>query len=141
MRIEFTVHDLPPKKDGANSMWGKGSTELVRIQKLRKAAREKLGAQGPFRTNVALEVELHVPENDLARVGDLDNFITGICDGLMRAAGVQRDVRWEGDCWDGLQPCDVVGIEDDSHVVSIIARKVGDEGSNFWYRVVLEGDR
>ena len=139
--MKFTVEGLPPKKDGANSMWGKGSTELCRIQELRRAAHAKAGRLGPFRRNIALELEVHVPTRDIARVGDLDSFITGVCDGLMRAAGVQRETRWEGEGWDGLQPCEAVAIEDDAHVTSIVARKIADSDGRSWYSVVLEGER
>jgi len=42
MRIGFEVHgELPPKKDGAQSIWGK-PTEARRIEKLQRAAHQAL---------------------------------------------------------------------------------------------------
>lgn len=140
MRIEFTAEGLPPKKDGANSMWGK-TLEVPRIQKLRQAARAKFGSVGPLRRNIALELEVHAPEPELARIGDLDTFVTGVCDGLMAAAGDRwRGHQWLGPEWAGIQPGEAVGIQDDAYVVSIIARKVADSKGARWYKVILEGD-
>lgn len=139
MRVEFEVDGLPPKKDGANSMWGK-SHELPRIHALRLAAIRAIDRGRPFRRNICLDLELHLPPTGLATSGDLDNFITGVCDGLQAAAGVKwRAHRWEGEEWEGVQPGDVVAIENDSQVVSIAARKISD-ASDPWYKVVVCGD-
>lgn len=141
MQVEFSAIGLPPKKDGSSSMWGKASTELVRIQDLRRSALAKIGTAGPFRRNITLDIEVYAPGSELPQIGDLDNFIAGVCDGLMRAAGIQKDVHWEGNCWEGIQPCEAVGIEDDAHVVSIVARKVADSSNGRWYKIVLSGER
>ena len=80
MKICFEVIGLPPKKDGANSMWRKGS-EFERLRNLRIAAAEAMNGRSPATTLVNLHLRLFAaPEN-----GDLDNFLTGICDGLMAA--------------------------------------------------------
>jgi hypothetical protein len=80
MKVEFAVAGLPPKKDGANSMWRKG-VELARLKALRHAALHALEGQQLFTSNV----QLHVDVYSLLKSGDLDNFIAGICDGLMAA--------------------------------------------------------
>jgi hypothetical protein len=80
MTVTFQVRGLPPKKDGANSMWRKG-TELERLKALRLAAAEAMQGRPPLSGSVALELTLY-SEPD---AGDLDNFIAGICDGLMAA--------------------------------------------------------
>lgn len=85
-RIEFTVQgQLPPKKDGATSMWKK-SSEHARLVALRTQAQTACGTDGPLSENIQLTLEIHCPRRELHSIGDLDNFITGICDGLMAAA-------------------------------------------------------
>lgn len=86
-KIEFRVDDIPPKKDGANSMWGK-EAEVGRIISLRKKAFEEMqhqGLSGSIRSRINLEFTLFVPSGQLESIGDLDNFIGGICDGLQKA--------------------------------------------------------
>ena len=137
-RIDFTVlGDLPPKKDGANSMWGKPS-ERERLIKLRRGAMEKLGADDPLETDIRMVVEIHDSKQRIAGIGDLDNFITGICDGLMAAS--QRIARMDG--WTEnplIDPSRCIAIRDDREVVEIIARKIGDESAEPWYTVTLIG--
>jgi len=83
--ISFRVDGhLPPKKDGAISMWGKPA-EAGRLVALRIAALQALGGLPPFERNMRLALKVHVgPTND-RRAGDLDNYVTGVCDGLMAA--------------------------------------------------------
>lgn len=64
MRIEVEIPGLPPKKDGANS------------RRAMEAEARQLMAQ------VGLRPEVHLVEGDPRLSGDLDNQITGICDGL-----------------------------------------------------------
>lgn len=121
-------------------MWGKRS-EQPRIQKLRRAARSALGSSGPLRTNISLELVIHVNKGNLSSVGDLDNFVTGVCDGLMVANGARWQNHRHGEPeWDGIQPGETSAIEDDGQVVSITARKVADATGEPWYTVTLEGD-
>jgi len=76
-KINITVLGLPPKKDGANSMWRKGS-EMERVVALRLAASQSMQDYSLAQTWVHLYVRVYASPTD----GDLDNFITGICDGL-----------------------------------------------------------
>ncbi len=80
MKIQFDVSGLPPKKDGANSMWRKGS-ELARLKSLRKAASEAMKDLPLVEGNIFIKIQVFADPSK----GDLDNFITGICDGLMAA--------------------------------------------------------
>lgn len=140
MRVEFSLTGLPPKKDGASSMWGK-ATEIPRILNLRRAAKEQMAAVGPFATEIGLELEVHTLTNLLVRSGDLDNLVTGVCDGLMAAHGrYWRNYTYPEPEWDGIQPGEVVAIQDDAHVISIVARKVADATSEPWYKVILTGE-
>jgi len=83
-KISFQVQDIPPKKDGANSMWGK-QTEIPRLISLRSSALKAMDGRNPFNHNITLKLKFHCPINKIFRVGDLDNFITGVCDGLQAA--------------------------------------------------------
>src|SRR5260370_7990297 len=86
MKIEFTVQNIPPKKDGANSMWLKDS-EAPRILSLRKAALDamkKAGLKACIDSPVKLEVTVLAPSSQFIRnsgnyIGDLDTLVTGIC--------------------------------------------------------------
>lgn len=141
-QIEFRVDgDAPPKKDGANSMWAK-RPEVLRLMLLRKAALEAMEGAGPFRTNISIKLEIHCPAERLARVGDLDNFIAGVCDGLMAAGPrIRRDTRWMADELASINPDLAIAIEDDSEVCSIMAMKETSHDGSMWYRVILEGER
>ncbi|MDQ0340529.1 hypothetical protein J2S00_003353 [Caldalkalibacillus uzonensis] len=87
MRLEFVVEDIPPKKDGANSMWKK-EIEAHRIISLRTRAFEamqRVGFDCCFKGHIHLSLFIYLPPDKIERVGDLDNFITGICDGIQAA--------------------------------------------------------
>ena len=141
-QIEFRVDgDVPPKKDGANSMWAK-RPEVSRLMLLRKAALEAMQGAGPFRKNISIKLEIHCPMERLAGVGDLDNFVSGVCDGLMAAGPwVRRDTRWMANELASIHPDHAIAIEDDSAVRSITAFKETSRDGSMWYRVILEGDR
>jgi len=80
MKLTVKIEGVPPKKDGANSMWRK-SAEVPRLKRLRVAVLSKLTGQAPHATSVHLTLRVYAPVS----AGDLDNFVTGICDGLMAA--------------------------------------------------------
>src|SRR5437764_58356 len=80
MRVRFEVRGVPPKKDGANSMWKK-RTEVPRIIALREAAFTALGGERIPSESVTLRLRVWAAST----AGDLDNFLTGICDGLQYA--------------------------------------------------------
>ena len=131
----FKIQGLPPKKDGANSMWGK-DLEADRLISLRLAAIEAFKDSPPLRQNIELEIMVHIPQNSRA-VGDLDNFVTGVCDGLMacdpksKLSSKFTDLR--------IHPCKTIGIVDDSEVTSIVARKIIGDCSESHYMVNISG--
>jgi hypothetical protein len=139
--IEFRVEgELPPKKDGANSMWGK-SSEQPRLVALRRAALSRRGDAPPLTHDIRLLVEIHCPARDVLRAGDLDNFITGICDGLMAAArGTPSDSWWDAPEMVAIAPSKCIAILDDNAIMEIVARKVAVESEEPSYHVVLTGD-
>ena len=140
-RYSFVVEGhLPPKKDGANSMWGK-SSERVSLVQLRTAAYQALGAQGPLTNRIRLVLEIHSLKETSGRIGDLDNFIAGICDGLMAASPrTPIDDDWNHHEIKEIHPSRTIAIVDDSEVVLIEARKLVDASGEPWYRVELEGE-
>ena len=148
MSIEFTVQNIPPKKDGANSMWSKDS-EAPRIIALRKAAfdeMQKAGIYEPFQSPVRLEFTLfaalsHFSYESGNYIGDLDTFITGICDGLQAA---HKNVQSAHPLFQSLQNSvmdfrhDLL-IKNDAQVVSITAKKVPiDNQQQPFYKVIVE---
>jgi hypothetical protein len=137
--IEFKVTGhLPPKKDGANSMWNKPS-ERARLVALRQAAYACCGQEPVLSADIRLTVEIHCLARELLTAGDLDNFITGVCDGLMAAAGRTPVVSWETPEFESIHPQKRIAISDDRHIVEISARKVASEDGTRWYRVLLQG--
>jgi hypothetical protein len=126
---------LPPKKDGANSMWGKANVRPL-LKALRLAAAEAMGGRDPFDEPVELSLTVRTgatteaPELWARRSGgDLDNFITGVCDGLQAAyAGWRTSEEW-ADVPDAAQPDRPLVFTDDSWVRRIVAEAVpGDLG-------------
>ncbi|MEE9594610.1 MAG: hypothetical protein V3V92_04345, partial [Candidatus Hydrothermarchaeales archaeon] len=87
MRIEFTVNNRPPKKHGEKSMWARDDEApfVVSLRDKALEARSNVGLDDCFHSRVSLELTVFAPRSRLESMGDLDNFITGICDGLQAA--------------------------------------------------------
>lgn len=138
--IEFRVEGLPPKKDGASSMWGK-RLESLRLVSLRRAALKKMGGHSPLKNDIRLTLSVNVGTRNDRSIGDLDNFVTGVCDGLMKMAPRCRPCEeiWDNPENEDVRPCLPIAIEDDSQVIGISAVKVVRGGSQF-YDVKLEGE-
>lgn len=141
MKFQFKVNDdLPPKKDGANSMWGK-PTEARRLIKLRLAALRAFQGRTPLKRNIRLSLVVHVGSVNDKFTGDLDNFVTGVCDGMMVAdARSKLDMQWSDLELSDVHPSKLLAIVDDSQIVSIKAEKMVGDSDLPWYEVVLEGD-
>ena len=144
MRVEFIVKGLPPKKHGEKSMWAR-SDEAGRVANLRKEAfdaRSHAGFNHPFHCLVTLELKVFVPKSELESIGDLDNFITGVCDSLQKADPkvlpylhkVFQEVVAEE-----ASPRHALLFENDAKVVSITARKVAlEDNQKKYYEVAVE---
>jgi len=131
MFVEFRVQGKPPKKDGASSMWGKAS-EADNIVNLRKAAvkaTDGLGV-GPFTGRLGIELSIYAEEKVIESMGDLDNFITGICDGL-QAADPRANMHER--ILDECNPYEPILFYSDSKVYDIHARKIPVEGREEGY--------
>ena len=141
MPVAFEVYgDLPPKKDGAKSMWNK-DIEVPRLIKLRAAAITALGDRSPFVRNISLRLEVHVGPVNSRATGDLDNFVTGTCDGLMAAhPRALISSIWHLKAPNSVQPDQCIAIKDDCEIVRIEAEKVIGDSQEPWYRVEISGD-
>jgi hypothetical protein len=136
---QFKVKGLPPKKDGAQSMWGK-KLESERLVLLRQAALQALKKQPPLERNIKLTLNIHLPINNRS-IGDLDTFVTGVCDGLMATRyGGNLNPIWNNQELKNVHPTNTIAIYDDIQVVSIRAEKIIDSNSRQWYEVILEGE-
>lgn len=134
VKVTFTVDGVPPKKDGASSMWRK-SAEIPRIKALRLAANHALGGRAPKSGAVALTVRIHAP----ATAGDLDNFATGICDALM---AVHPRVPVDRSFWVELpeeaRPDRAIAFHDDAVVSRILIERLPYSTDRSRYDLELE---
>lgn len=138
--IKFSVEGRPPRK----SSWG--TDEAVLIAELRLKALESLRKAGLscFSGPVKLELVMYAPnimniENKQTYVGDLDTFVAGICESL-QPAPINPDLIIDPifDCRNDIGPKIPLIINDDSQVVSIIARKIESEKPH--YTVIITSE-
>lgn len=140
MRCSFrVVGDLPPKKDGAQSMWGKQS-EINRLIRLRQAAYEAFQGVPPLQQNIRMTLRVYVGRMNDRFIGDLDNFITGVCDGLMAADYRSNIKSWSAPELSHIHPNKPLAIKDDCQVISISAEKMTGKDAEPWYEIILEGE-
>lgn len=144
MRIEFTVKGRPPRKRGEKSMWARDD-EAPFVASLREEAleaRSKAGLNKCFSSLISLELTVFTPRSRLESIGDLDNFITGICDGLQAADSkvlpfLHQIFQESGK--EAIDPRKALLIENDAKVIDIRARKVVlDDDQEVYYTVALE---
>ncbi len=134
-RFSFQVQGLPPKKDGANSMWRKG-TEMERLKALRVSAFEAMREIPVLSRKAWIWIVVHAD----ARAGDLDNFITGVCDGLMAA---HPNTVIDGQLWVDVpakvHPNNAIALSDDSIVEKIRADRKPSRKGEEHYSVFVVG--
>jgi hypothetical protein len=134
MKISFQVSGLPPKKDGSSSMWRKGS-EFERLKVLRIASVRAMGDSPVITQTIHLSLVLFASPSE----GDLDNFITGICDGLM-AAHHQTPIDlalWQ-DIPEGAKPQQAICYRDDRQICRISAERFPPDDYGERYSLELE---
>jgi hypothetical protein len=144
MRIEFTVNGRPPKKHGEKSMWARNDEALF-IFSLRKEAfkaRSRAGLDDCLRSLIALELTIFAPKPRVESIGDLDNFITGICDGLQAADSkvlpFMHEIFLEPNSKE-IDPKKPLLFENDAKIMSIIAKKVAlNQDQEIHYKVAIE---
>lgn len=149
--IKFCVKEegkdmLPPKKGGVSSMWNKKASraQKQKLVALRRAAHSAMDAcryEAPLVRGIRLTLEVHVRSQDRVKSGDLDNFITGVCDGLSAKKGEAiPDEEFFNESEPALKPSNAIAIEDDGEVIEIRAQRIDDVGPQCfcWYEVKLE---
>ena len=121
-------------------MWGK-PTEARRLIALRTAALGALGDQPPFSQDIRVALRVHVGLRNDRSSGDLDNFVTGVCDGLMAADSRSTVHRsFEESENSTVHPTKTIAIVDDSEVTKVDAEKLSGLGKDPWYEIELEGE-
>ena len=151
--LPFQVKGMPPNKSVDGSMWGK-KEQATRLIALREKALKHRGPQVlTGRIRLTLEVHVGIPEwntlgtedrrEALKRCGDLDNFIGGVCDGLMAAdENVIKKQLWHKDFKNAnkeIHPRESIAYKDDAQIMEIRAKKVVvDVALAYWYKVELE---
>ena len=134
MKVKFGVEGVPPKKDGANSMWRKPA-DLPRLKAFRIAACRAMDGRTPPDDPVSLTVRVYAPVG----AGDLDNFATGICDALM---AVHPRVPVDPMLWvelpEAAKPNRAIAFRDDSVVSRILIERLPAPAEGSRYEVELE---
>jgi len=130
--IKIPVRGLPPKKDGANSMWRR-ETELASLKALRTAAVAAMQGRPPYTTTpLLLTVRIYATPRD----GDLDNFISGICDGLVAAhAQTPIDPLAWNDLPETATPQHPIVFLDDALITKIVAERLPPIGGALCYEI------
>ena len=149
--IKFRVKEegkdmLPPKKGGVSSMWNKKAScaqkeKLIALRRAAHSAMDTCGYEAPLVRDIRLTLDVHVRSQDRVNPGDLDNFITGVCDGLSAKKGrAIPDDRLFNKSEPALDPCMAIAIEDDGKVIEIRAKRIDDVDPqcSCWYEVKLE---
>ena len=142
VRILVEVEGRPPKKHGEKSMWAR-SDEAPLVARLRSKAleeRTKAGLSKCPRVR-SLELEVYAPAAQLERVGDLDSFVTGVCDCLQAATGTVLpflDPVFSEPGNEDIHPRIPLLIENDAQITTIVARKLtAPPGGGITYKVVV----
>lgn len=119
-------------------MWNR-PLERKRLVSLRQKALEAFDGQLPLEGNIKIRLKIYIAENK-PFIGDLDTFLTGICDGLMRIAPRSK---LEGDFWSQPEYIDIhpekfAVIKDDGEVISIQGEKIIGETKQHRYEITIE---
>jgi len=136
MTISVTIDGVPPKKDGANSMWRKPA-EVERIRRLRVAVARAFAGAPCFEVSCRMELEVRARRSE----GDLDNFVTGVCDALQAVhPNTPIAVQDWDDVEDAARPDRRIAWKDDALVDEIRASRVAIEGGErASYRLTIVG--
>ena len=142
-KYRFKVEGLVPPRNTKNknkSMWN-DPTEVPRLIKLREEACDALNKAQPLSEDIALSIKIHLPLN-YNELGDLDNFIKGICDGLMKCPNhptLKLHETFEKTEHKKIYPETFAVIEDDREIVKITATKAFEDIEEPFYEITVEG--
>ena len=123
-------------------MWG-NETQAKRLVALRGEAVDAMGPQ-PLTGKVRLRLTVQVSDQPGQDPGDLDNLVSGVCDGLMKAhknalAWIDKDEEFKK-LWpnNSIHPRRAIAFVDDKQVRKICAEKRIGPGADCWYEIGLE---
>jgi len=142
-KYEFKVEGIVPPRNvrrKSKSMWN-NLTEVRRLIELRKEAYAALNGASPLSEDIALSIRIHLPRN-YNKPGDLDNFIKGICDGLMKCPNhpkLKLDETFEEPEHAKIHPETFAMIEDDEKIIKITAAKAVEDIEEPFYEITVEG--
>jgi len=145
MAIEIGVTGIPPKKRTDISLWA-NETEVPRVIALRRAARAAFGDRKPFTSRIRLHIAIFLTADDFTseQVGDLDNFVSGVCDALQKANTRPENLHQSFILPENndVYPTNEIALSNDLAVVSIVAdRFQASLGQESHYSVVIDGDQ
>ena len=142
-RISFDVEGKPPKK----SQWNLPSVIEFREKALQARKNKEIpeGYDGPVKLNLIvfapniLDMEYKQTGDDDSKkfVGDLDSFVSGICEYLQPAPTnpeIEISPLFNGK--DEIGPLVPLIIKNDSQITEIIAKKVQDE--KLYYHIDID---
>lgn len=133
---DVEVQGLPPRKLQGNSLWRTQPQELFA---LRNAICENYCCPVPLTSSIIIVVEMTVATN--ARIGDLSNYIGGLCDGLMRPHTRANVDGYRCLCECGGRKCDDgTLINDDRGVDAISATILRTVGATASYKLRISGE-
>ena len=135
---EKPIKGLPPKKGANISMWNdKKHIEVGRVIMLREEMASKLQDK-IFKKNIQIELIIKTNEEN---PGDLDNFVSGVCDALMKAHGnAHLSKKFENKKFKIIDPRKVKFIEDDSEITKIEATIEKTDQNKDYYTLRISGE-
>jgi Holliday junction resolvase RusA-like endonuclease len=141
-KYSFKVESIVPPRNVRtnNSMWN-NKTEVPRLIELRKKALDAFNGDPSLFKNITLSVSIYLPRT-YNKPGDLDNFIKGICDGLMRCPNhpqLKLHETFEKKEYAKIHPKSFAVIDDDEQILKITAEKYFEDIRVPFYEITLEG--
>lgn len=87
------------------------------------------------------EIQLKLIFHTDPKAGDLDSFISGVCDGLMAApSGTPIDASAWFDLPVDARPARAIAFGDDAIISKIEAERVVPKATRYWYEVAISGE-
>ena len=125
--IKFTVDGRPPRK-GTKSCWADEGEYVLKLRKKALEAKTKEGIDyfsGPVKLELTVfDQNIGTREDRSDYHGDLDTLVAGVLDSLQPAPtnpGFEMDSILDNNEIDPTKP---LLIEDDSQIVTIVAKKI-----------------
>lgn len=126
-QISFTVQGLPPTNKNQQSMWGRASQAplIISLRMQALIALNNAGLNDPFKDQVSLFLSFFIQPDLIQNTGDLDNYLSGICDALQP---VPKNIETIHELFNNSDLIDIhprkpICYYDDSQIYRLIAEK------------------